>query len=41
LLSVGWLLAGLISHTARSGLSACSGWVIGCAGCVVQAITLL
>jgi len=36
-----WLLAGLINYTARSGLSACYGWVINCAGCVARAISLL
>jgi len=36
-----WLLAGLIGHTARRGLSACSGWVISCAGCAAQAISQL
>jgi len=36
------LLAGLISHTARRpGLSACSGWVISCAGRAARAISLL
>ena len=34
-----WLLAVLISHTARHGLSACSGWVISCAGYAAQAIS--
>ena len=36
-----WLLAGLISHPARRGLSAYSGWVISCAGCAARAISLL
>jgi len=36
-----WLLAGLISHPARRGLSACTGWVISSAGCAAQAINLL
>jgi len=36
-----WLLAGLISQRgARGGLSACSSWVISCAGCEARAISL-
>jgi len=36
-----WLLAGLISHTAQRGLSACSGWVISCADCAAQQVNSL
>jgi len=36
-----WLLAGLIRHSARCGLSARSGWVISFAGCAAPAISLL
>jgi len=35
-----WLLAGLISHLVRRGLSVCTGWVISCAGCAARAISL-
>jgi len=35
-----WLLAGLISDLARCRLSACTEWVISCAGCAARAISL-